>query len=150
VSGQPTPEPEATAAVQTALRTEHAAVWSYGLIAAFLPASLDPRAKEDLAAHRARRDATMRLLADSGVPSVAAEPAYRTPNPVTDQESAMRLAVAAEADSAAAWEAVLGSCDDQGLRHAALDGLSDAAVRGGRWSEQLGESPPVPPFPGHT
>jgi hypothetical protein len=134
--------------VQTALRTEYAAVWSYGLIEAFLPADLAARARDDLAAHRVRRDATVRLLVDSGVPPVAAEPAYRPPAPVTGPDSAMRLAVAAEADAAAAWHAVLGSCDDPGLRGAALDGLTDAAVRGGRWSERLGTVPPVPPFPG--
>jgi hypothetical protein len=29
-----------------------------------------------------------------------------------------------------------------------LDGLTEAAVRGARWSEQLGTKPVVPPFPG--
>jgi len=147
-ANQPKPDPVTTAAVQTALGTEYAAVWCYSLIEAFLPETLDLHAREDLAAHRARRDLTLRLLSDYGVRPAPAEPAYRTPAPVTDQNSAMRLVVAAESDAAAAWRSVLERCDDQGMRRMALDGLTDAAVRGGRWSEQLGSKPVVPPFPG--
>ena len=146
--GQPAADPVTTAAVQTALGTEYAAVWCYSLIEAFLPETLDKHAREDLTAHRVRRDATIRLLADSGVRAVPAEAAYRTPAPVTDQNSAMRLVVSAESDAAAAWRSVLERCDDSGLRRMALDGLTDAAVRGARWSEQLGSKPVVPPFPG--
>jgi hypothetical protein len=146
--GQPAADPVTTAAVQTALGTEYAAVWCYSLIEAFLPETLDKHAREDLTAHRVRRDATIRLLADSGVRAVPAEAAYRTPAPVTDQNSAMRLVVSAESDAAAAWRSVLERCDDSGLRRMALDGLTDAAVRGARWSEQLGSKPVVPAFPG--
>lgn len=146
--GAPTPDPVTTTAVQTALGSEHAAVWCYGLAQAFLPRTLDLRAREDLAGHRARRDLTVRLLTDYGVRPAPAEPAYRAPAPVTDQTSAMKLLVAAESDAAAAWRSVLEHCDDPGLRRMALDGLTEAAVRGGRWSEQLGAKPVVPPFPG--
>jgi hypothetical protein len=146
--GSPPPDPVTTAAVQTALGAEHAAVWCYGLVEAFLSDTLDQRAQEDLTAHRARRDLTVRLLADYGVTPVSGEPAYRTPTPVTDQNSAMRLVVTAETDAAAAWRSVLERCDDQGLRRMALDGLNDAAVRGARWSQQLGSTPLVPVFPG--
>jgi hypothetical protein len=147
-AGQPRPDPVTTGAVQAALGSEHAAVWCYGLAQAFLPRTLDLRAREDLAAHRARRDLTIRLLTDYGVPAAPAEPAYQIPVPVSDQVSAMKLLVAAESDAAAAWRSVLERCDDQGLRRMALDGLTDAAIRGGRWSEQLGTKPVVPPFPG--
>jgi hypothetical protein len=146
--GAPPPDPVTTAAVQTALGTEYAAVWCYSLVEAFLPEILDRRARQDLAAHRARRDLTIRLLTDYGVRPVPAEPAYRIPIPVTDQTSAMRLVVAAESDAAAAWRSVLERCDDPGLRRMSLDGLTEAAVRGARWSEQLGTKPVVPPFPG--
>jgi len=148
--GQPAPDPLTTTAVQTALSTEYAAVWCYSLVEAFLPEALDKHAREDLTAHRVRRDATIRLLTDSGVRPVPAEPAYRTPAPVTDQTSAMRLVVTAESDAAAAWRSVLERCDDPGLRRVALDGLTDAAVRGGRWSQQLGTKPVVPAFPGRA
>jgi hypothetical protein len=141
-------DPDTVAAVQTALGTEHAAVWSYSLIAAFLSAQLDQRAQQDLAAHRARRDSISQLLAESGVQPAVSEPAYRTPVPVTDQNSAIQLAQTAESDSAAAWHSVLERCDDPGLRRTALDALTDAAVRGAYWSGELGTKPVVPPFPG--
>jgi hypothetical protein len=147
-NGQPTPDPETTSAVQTALGTEHAAVWCYGLIAAFLSTALDREARDDLTAHRVRRDATIRLLTDSGVRAEVAQPAYRVPVPVTDQASAIQLAVTAESDAAAAWYSVLERCDDHGLRRMALEGLTDAAVRGARWSGQLNPPAPIPPFPG--
>jgi hypothetical protein len=145
---RPTPDPVTTAAVQTALRTEHAAVWCYGLAGAFLATQADRRAEQDLAAHRARRDATIRLLTDYGVVPSPTEPAYGTPEPVTDQRSAITLLVTAESDAAAAWRSVLERCDDGGLRRMALDGLTEAAVRGARWSGQLDDVPPIPVFPG--
>lgn len=145
-----TPAPDTVAAVQTALGTEHAAIWCYTLTAAFLSTEQDKDAQEDLASHRARRDVTSRLLTDSGVVPDAAEAAYRTPGAVTDQNSAMRLAATAEADAAAAWRSVLERCDDPGLRRNALDALVDAAVRGARWSKRLDTNPVVPPFPGRS
>jgi uncharacterized protein DUF4439 len=147
-AGQPPADPETTAAVQTALGAEHAAVWCYGLAQAFLNSDLDRQAQEGLTAHRARRDTTIRVLTDSDVQPVPAEPAYRLPAPVTDQASATRLLVTAESDAAAAWRSVLEHCDDPALRKMALDALVEAAVRGARWSARLGTKPVVPPFPG--
>lgn len=147
-SGAPAPDPDTTAAVQTALGAEYAAVWTYTLITAFLSSSLQATAQQDLDTHRARRDSTIRLLTDYGVPPDPAEPAYRTPTPVTDSTSAVRLAVSAESDASAGWHSVLQRCDDPGLRRIALDGLTDSAVRGARWSDRLGTRPVVPQFPG--
>jgi hypothetical protein len=146
----PAPNPDTTAAVQTALGTEYSAVWTYTLITAFLSADLQATAQQDADAHRARRDATIRLLTDFGVPPEPAEPAYRTPVPVTDPSSAVRLALSAETDASAAWCSVLERCDDSGLRHVALDGLTDSAVRGARWSNRLASKPVVPQFPGRS
>lgn len=138
---------DTASAVQVALGTEHAAVWCYGLIAAFLPAALQRWTRMDSDAHRARRDATARLLTDAGRRPVAAEAAYRTPAPVTAKpDSAIGLAQTAESDCAAAWHSVLERCDDPGLRSAALDGLSDAATRGARWASRL-RTPPKPLVP---
>ncbi|MGQ0482141.1 MAG: ferritin-like domain-containing protein [Pseudonocardia sp.] len=139
---------DTAAALQTALGVEHAAVWCYGLVTAFLPTALDQRARADATAHRARRDATSRSLAGAQRRPVAAEPAYATPVPVVDQASAVALLAAVEADTAAAWRSVLERCDDPGLRLVALDALTDAAVRGARWAGEAGTRPPVPPFPG--
>jgi hypothetical protein len=153
-SGRPTPDPDTTAAVQTALRAEYAAVWTYTLITAFLPptaSDLRTQLQRDLDAHRSRRDATIRLLTDYGVTPVGSEAAYRTPDAVTDSRSAQRLAVSAESDAAAAWRSVLSRCNASGLRHTALDGLTDAAVRGAVWAAGLGDvTPVVPEQPGQS
>ncbi len=148
--GELATDPDTADAVQVALGTEHAAVWCYGLIAAFLQAPLERWTRSDADAHRARRDTAVRLLTDAGRRPVAAEPAYRTPSPVTDQATAIQLAQAAEHDSAAAWHAVLERCDDPDLRRTALDALTDAATRGARWAGLAGTHPPVPAMPGET
>jgi Domain of unknown function (DUF4439) len=139
---------EAQDAVQAALGAEHAAVWVYGLVSAFLPAAFDAPTREGMIAHRARRDATERLLAAAGATPRPAEPAYLTPQPVRDQASALAVLVTAESDSAVAWRAVLERTDDGGVRRAALEALTAAAVRAARWRKAAGESPIAPPLPG--
>lgn len=136
-------------ALQPALAAEHAAVWAYGLAGAFMAEELAGQLAEAAAAHRARRDATERMLIDAGVLPVQAEPGYLTPEPVTDAVSALRLAVTVETDAAAAWRSVIErSPAEPGLRGAALDGLTGAAVRSARWRAAAGSVPSTVPFPG--
>ncbi|MFN2494766.1 MAG: DUF4439 domain-containing protein [Pseudonocardiaceae bacterium] len=135
-------------ALQAALAAEHAAIWAYGLAGAFLAEALVGQFVEAAAAHRARRDATERALIDAGAPPVPAEPAYLTP-PVDDSASAVRLAVTAETDAAAAWRSVVErSPAGRGLREAALDALIGSAVRAARWRAAAGDARPTVPFPG--
>lgn len=136
------------AALQDALAAEHAAVWSYSLIVAFLPADLDRPAIEGAAAHRTRRTEIEALLTAAGVRPVPAEAAYRTPQPVTDRASALELAVVAESDTAAAWRSVLERSTDAALRKAAVLALTDDTVRAARWRQLAGKTPVIPPFPG--
>ncbi|MGH3974475.1 MAG: DUF4439 domain-containing protein, partial [Pseudonocardiaceae bacterium] len=77
-------------ALQAALAAEHAAVWVYGLAGAFVPDGLAGQLSEAAVEHRARRDATERILIDAGTQPVPAEPGYRIPEPVTDTASALR------------------------------------------------------------
>ena len=136
-------------ALQPALATEHAAVWAYRLAAAFLADSLAEQQAEAAAAHRARRDATERVLLDAGVQPVPPEPGYLTPEPVTDVASALRLATTVETDAAEAWRSVIErSPAEQPLRAAALDALTAAAVRATRWRAVAGVEPPTVSFPG--
>lgn len=139
---------DAAAAVQSALGAEHAALWVYGLVSAFLPDSFKAPVAEGTTAHRARRDATERLLAAAGETPQPAEPAYVPPKPVTDQKSAIAVLVVAESDTAVAWRAVLERTDDAKVRRAALEALTVAAVRATRWRKTAGQSPAAPPFPG--
>jgi len=135
-------------AAQQALGAEHAAVWVYGLVSAFLPNSLNKAVTEGITAHRARRDATERLLASAGVAPRPAEAAYLPPAPVSNQASAINLLVTAETDTCVAWRAVLDRTDDAALRRAGLEALTSAAVRAVRWRKAAGTSPSVTPMPG--
>ncbi|MCG8920161.1 ferritin-like domain-containing protein [Actinokineospora sp. PR83] len=135
-------------AVQAALGAEHAAVWVYGLVSAFLPASFDAGIDAGALAHRARRDATERLLGASGATPRAAEPAYLPPQPVTDQASALALLITAEQDATVAWRAVLDRTDDADVRAAAAQALTEEAVRATKWRIVAGVSPATPSFPG--
>jgi hypothetical protein len=143
------PPPVPVGALQGALAAEHAAVWVYGLAEAFVSGELARRVNEAATAHQARRDATERMLVDAGVPAVPAEPAYLFPEPVTDAASALRLVIVAETDAAAAWRFVVErSPAEPGLRRAALEALTAAAVRATRWRAAAGTNPMTVPFPG--
>jgi hypothetical protein len=135
-------------AVQAALGAEHAALWVYGLVSAFLPDAFNAAVAEGTTAHRARRDATERLLADAGQTPRPAEPAYVPPQPVKDQKSAIAVLVVAEADTTVGWRAVLERTDDANVRRAALEALTAAAVRATRWRRAAGQTPAAPAFPG--
>ncbi|MDN5860467.1 MAG: ferritin-like domain-containing protein [Pseudonocardia sp.] len=138
----------AVAAVQTALAAEHTAVWCYSLAIAFLAADQREPARVDAEAHRTLRNQIARTLSDVGSQPVSAQPAYATPQPVTDARSAARLLVVAEADALAAWRSVLERSTNRGLRKAALDALTAATVRSARWRGIVGIEPAVPQLPG--
>ncbi|WP_084467875.1 ferritin-like domain-containing protein [Actinokineospora inagensis] len=139
-------------AVQAALGSEHAAVWVYGLVSAFLPANFDKAINEGAQAHRSRRDTTERLLGASGATPNPAEPAYLPPKPVTNQASALGLMVDAEQDCTVAWRAVLEASDDTDIRTNAVAALTESAVRATRWRKTAGITPLTPSMPGkpHT
>ncbi len=136
------------AALQTALATEHAAVWCYGLVTAFVPGDLATQVAEAGGGHRAGPDGPERVLTDAGVEPVPAEPAYRTPSPVTDTASAVALAVTAESDTAEAWRSVIERTDGPPTRSSALAALVGAAVRAARWRQTGGAPLLTVPFPG--
>lgn len=138
-------------ALQLALAAEHAAVWAYGLAGAFLTEKLAGKFAEATATHRARRDATEQMLIEARTPPVPAEPGYRIPEPVNDAASALRLAITAENDAAAAWRSVIESSPvEPELRRAALDGLTGAAVQAARWRATADIPPRTVAFPGQS
>lgn len=144
----PAPDAGTIAALQAALAAEHAAVWAYGVVTAYLPAWHGAAVAGAVAAHRARRDALERLLSDAGVEPVAAEPGYRVPGPVDGADGALRLAVTAETDTAQTWRAVIERSTLPHVRTVALDALTGAAVRAARWRATAGERVVTVPFPG--
>ncbi|TQI94052.1 ferritin-like domain-containing protein [Amycolatopsis cihanbeyliensis] len=139
---------ESAQALQQALAAEHAAIWVYGLVAAYLPGDFDRGVREGAAAHRDRRDAAERMLTAAGGTPQPAEPAYPPPQPVTDQPSAMALVVVAETDAAQAWRGVLERTDDTALRSMAAESLLGSATRVTRWRADAGTTPAANPLPG--
>lgn len=135
-------------AVQQALGAEHAAIWIYGLVSAFLPAAFNNPLNEGATAHRARRDTLERALTAAKVEPRPAEAAYVSPKPVTDQASSLEVLAIAESDAAVAWRSVLEHTDDADLRKTALEALTSSAVRATRWRKTAGADPAVTAMPG--
>ncbi|BFU42927.1 ferritin-like domain-containing protein [Krasilnikovia sp. MM14-A1004] len=131
-----------------ALAAEEAAIYAYGTIGVHLTDDrelADARAAE--AAHRDRRDALVSRLASARASPSAAPAGYALPFPVSDRDSALKLAIHVEDGVAQAWRPVLGvTAADE--RSTALSALTDAAVRATRWRRHADVTPVTLPFPG--
>ena len=129
-----------------ALAGEHAAIYGYGVLGAHLTGPALELARQAEAAHRTRRDSLLVRLASATPAPPAADPAYALPFPVTDQASALRLAVGIEERTGDVWRATLADAggDD---RKRALDALTDCALRAARFRRASGQSPGTVPLP---
>ncbi|WP_083647546.1 ferritin-like domain-containing protein [Kitasatospora sp. CB01950] len=144
----PSPAPSAlaaadTEALQSALAAEHAAVYGYGVVGAFLPAGPqreDGRAA--YAAHQSRRDAWQRLLAAGGASPTAAAPGYRLPFPVKDAATAGQLAAHLEIQLTAAYADL---CASTALRPQAATALRECTLRAAHWGADLPALPGLTP-----
>jgi hypothetical protein len=134
-------------ALTAALAAEHAAIYAYGAIGVHLDDDAAAQARSAEAAHRSRRDSLVLLLTEKGGTVPAAAPAYALPFPVTDEDSALRLAVEVEERTGAVWRAALPATAGA-QRTSALNGLVDTAVRATRWRRLAGIAPATVPFPG--
>ena len=128
---------DTVAALQVALAAEHAALWSYGLVAAHDAADAATIGSM-IEAHEVVRDTAANLVVKGGGTPVGPAPAYSTPKPVTDQASARALALTIEQDCAAAWQSVIGHTDDPVMRGVALNILTDTAGRMVTWKQLSG------------
>lgn len=150
-SGQRTTIDQASIdALQDVLATEHAALWVYSLVVAFLPTDLAAQARTDSAAHRTLRGLIEQTLSDVGARPVSALPSYDPPTPVTDSKSAQGLCVVAETDAMAQWRSLLERTADKPLRAAGLSALLECTARCAYWRSSSGMTPAVPTFPGRT
>ncbi|MFD8495491.1 ferritin-like domain-containing protein [Amycolatopsis sp. NPDC059657] len=127
-------------ALQQALAAEHAAIWVYGLVSAFLPADFSKAVAEGAADHVKRRDFCERTLTAAGATPRGPEAAYVPPKPVTDQTSAMAVVASAEGDVAGAWRSVVEHSDGA-MRDTATQALISASRRGTPWRAQSGLKP---------
>ncbi|OXM53495.1 hypothetical protein CFP71_21585 [Amycolatopsis thailandensis] len=141
---------ETADAVQQALGAEHAAIWVYGLVSAYLPAAFGGAVSRGTAEHVKRRNVCERMLSAAGQPPAGPEAAYVPPKPVTDANSAMELVATAESDVAAAWLGVIDRTDDAALRTTALNALVGSARRGTAWRAEFGAKPVAIAMPGQS
>ncbi|TCP46741.1 uncharacterized protein DUF4439 [Tamaricihabitans halophyticus] len=139
---------DAVEVLQEALGAEHAAMWAYGLVSAYLPADFDEGLGKATAEHRARRDGAQRMLTVAGSTPRPAQPGYVPPEDITDQTSATTLVVQVEDDCTIAWRAVLEHTDNAELRGFALRALTSSARRCALWRAEAGEAPSVLALPG--
>lgn len=138
---------DAVTALQTALAAEHAALWAYGLVAAY-DTEVATTVATMITSHQSTRDTAANLIVQAGATPVGPQPAYTSPEPVADAASALALALTIESDCATAWRAVIGSTDDSTLRGTALSALTDAAMRMVSWRTAAGDATVTVPFPG--
>jgi hypothetical protein len=143
---QPTPEGPDPALAQ-ALAAEYAALYAYGAIGVHLSEAGQRAARAAEGAHRNRRDALVVQLSTGGGPLPADRAGYALPFPVTDQASALRLAVEVEERTGAYWRAVL-PVTTGAERRRALAALTDCALRATRWRRSAGVTPLTVAFPG--
>ncbi|PRY02606.1 ferritin-like domain-containing protein [Allonocardiopsis opalescens] len=133
----------ALAALQTALRAEHAAIFGYGRLGPELSGGRRQRAVRDIEAHRARRDGLRRMVLDRGGVPERAAPAYELPGEPDGAEAAARVAAQLEWATARA-QLALAAVPDPEVRAAAGAALQDSTLRALSWSEAE-----VPAWPGY-
>nr|WP_111556591.1 ferritin-like domain-containing protein [Kitasatospora sp. SolWspMP-SS2h] len=121
--------------MQAALAAEHAAVYGYGVVGAFLPAGPQREdARATYGAHQARRDAWQRVLTAGGASPTAAAPGYRLPFQVKDAATAARLAAYLETQLTAAYADLAAAA---ALRERAAAALRESALRAAHWGADL-------------
>jgi hypothetical protein len=130
-------------ALQAALAGEHAAVYAYGIVGAWLRGREQRRARSGYDAHRARRDELAALVRDRREDPVAAAPAYELPFPVASASAARRLATRLEEGVAATYADLVRASGGE-LRELAGRALQEVAVRAAIWR---GASVPFPGLP---
>ncbi|MFJ1758002.1 DUF4439 domain-containing protein [Kitasatospora sp. NPDC088134] len=140
-SGSAAPAGADTGALQAALAAEHAAVYGYGVVGAFLP--VGPQREDGraaYAAHQARRDAWQRLLAGRGASPAAAAAGYRLPFPVKDAAAATQLAAHLEIQLTAAYADLAATA---AFRAEGAAALRECALRAVHWGADLPALPGI-------
>ena len=122
----------ALAALQTALRGEHAAVFVYGALGAQTPRSAEPALFAAVGSaydvHRSRRDLLTREITALGAEPAASAASYELPRPPAGLRTVSAAALDLERGCARtyAW-LVANTVGDR--RRWAIEALTDAAVR---------------------
>jgi hypothetical protein len=134
--------------LSAALEAEHAAIFGYGAVGAHAGADVALAQAAELA-HRTRRDDLIVRLTSKGVTAPSAQAVYALPFPVTDVESALKLAETLEDRCAAIWRLVLPDTSGD-ERKIALDAVIDCATRATGFRKARGTTPVTVAFPGQA
>jgi hypothetical protein len=147
VSSPASPTPRsalaATAALQSALAAEHAAVYGYGVVGANLTGSRQAAAMTDWVAHQVARDTLEAMIRFRGSEPVPAAAAYRLPITVRTPGQAVSLAVLLEDRVATAYLGLVALSDLSVRQFGALQ-VRAAALRAAAWR---GSTVPFPGLP---
>lgn len=132
------------------LASEHATIWAYGEIGAKVSADLLARVTAADNRHRAMRGTIEDLIRSLGGEPVPSEPGYSLPTLLTDDASALGLAVQLEDAMAQQWRYCIGAEGpvDAVFRQLCLDGLGSAASASLGWRRALDPTALPQAFPG--
>lgn len=138
-------------ALATAMAAEHAAIFAYGVVQAYLryPATTALAAKI-IAEHRARRDEAGVRLAQGRARVPVAAPAYTLPDAVVDGPSAARLGVLIEKETAQAWRSLVERATLSDLREEGVRALGECAIHAAQWRDNLEQAMLAEAFPGES
>jgi hypothetical protein len=132
MSGRSVPAPDTTGALQAALTAEHAAVYGYGVVGAYLTGSSRTTATADWLAHQVTRDTLETMLRSRGTQPVAAADGYQLPVAVRTPAEAAQLAVILEDRVAAAYLGLV-ALTGIAIRRFGAEQLRASALRAAAW-----------------
>jgi len=132
-----------TAALQSALAAEHAAVYGYGVVGANLSGSGQAAAMTDWVAHQVARDTLEAMLRSRGAQPVAAAVAYQLPVTVRTPAQAASLAVILEDRVATAYLGLV-ALSSPSIRKFGAVALRAAALRAAFWRGSTVAFPGLP------
>jgi hypothetical protein len=132
MSSRAAPAPGTVRALQSALAAEHAAVYGYGVVGAYLTGGLQATATTDWVAHQVARDQLEAMLRSVGTQPAAAAVAYQLPIPVRNAGEAVALAVVLEDRIAMAYLGLVALSNTAIREFGALQ-VQASALRAAAW-----------------
>jgi hypothetical protein len=124
--------PGTVRALQSALTAEHAAIYGYGVVGAYLTGGQQAAATSDWVAHQLARDRLEALLRSFGARPAAAAVAYGLPTTVRNSSQAAALAVVLEDRIATAYLGLVALSDTTIREFGALQ-VRASALRAAVW-----------------
>lgn len=124
--------PGTVPALQAALTAEHATIYGYGVVGAYLGGSMQSSATTDWVAHQAARDHLETMLRSLGVQPAAAAVAYQLPAPVRNASEAVSLAVLLEDRIATAYLGLV-ALSNESIRSFGAQQVQASALRAAAW-----------------